>query len=299
MGWRTVIVNTHSKLSYKNNHLIFKDASRTELIHLSEVDILLLETTDIVLSTMLIKRLVDENILVIFCDDKRLPTAYLMPYYGRHDSSLQLSRQIAWNEDVKAEIWTTIIAQKILNQAFYLGSCGFLEKSQSVIDLYHGLDLFDPSNREGHAARIYFNTLFGNDFSREQDSDINAALDYGYTLILSMFAREIVLSGCMTQFGLKHANQFNQFNLASDIMEPFRPIIDRIVYENRNSSFVKIKREIFTIFSDTSTTMAKICTCPISSVTILKKSFKLSINPRKEFLNLGYELSIYAYDFNV
>ena len=99
MGWRTVVVNTHSKLSYKNNHLIFKDASRTELIHLSEVDILLLETTDIVLSTMLIKRLVDENILVIFCDDKRLPTAYLMPYYGRHDSSLQLSRQITWNED--------------------------------------------------------------------------------------------------------------------------------------------------------------------------------------------------------
>ena len=251
MGWRTVIVNTHSKLSYKNNHLIFKDASRTELIHLSEVDILLLETTDIVLSTMLIKRLVDENILVIFCDDKRLPTAYLMPYYGRHDSSLQLSRQITWREEDKAQVWTTIIAQKILNQAFYLGSCGFLEKSQSVIDLYHGLDLFDPSNREGHAARIYFNTLFGNDFSREKDNDVNAALDYGYTLILSMFAREIVLSGCMTQFGLKHANQFNQFNLASDIMEPFRPIIDRIVYENRNSSFVKIKRELFTIFSDT------------------------------------------------
>ena len=251
MGWRTVIVNTHSKLSYKNNHLIFKDASRTELIHLSEVDILLLETTDIVLSTMLIKRLVDENILVIFCDDKRLPTAYLMPYYGRHDSSLQLSRQITWNEKAKAQVWTTIIAQKILNQAFYLGSCGFLEKSQSVIDLYHGLDLFDPSNREGHAARIYFNTLFGNDFSREQDNDVNAALDYGYTLILSMFAREIVLSGCMTQFGLKHANQFNQFNLASDIMEPFRPIIDRIVYENRSSSFVKIKRELFTVFSDT------------------------------------------------
>ena len=251
MGWRTVVVNTHSKLSYKNNHLIFKDASRTELIHLSEMDILLLETTDIVLSTMLIKRLVDENILVIFCDDKRLPTAYLMPYYGRHDSSLQLSRQITWNEDTKAQVWTSIIAQKILNQAFYLGSCGFLEKSQSVIDLYHGLDLFDPSNREGHAARIYFNTLFGNDFSREQDNDVNAALDYGYTLILSMFAREIVLSGCMTQFGLKHANQFNQFNLASDIMEPFRPIIDRIVYENRSSSFVKIKRELFTVFSDT------------------------------------------------
>lgn len=251
MGWRTVIVNTHSKLSYKNNHLIFKDASRTEMIHLSEVDILLLETTDIVLSTMLIKRLVDENILVIFCDDKRLPTAHLMPYYARHDSSLQLSRQIDWEEAVKAEVWTHIISQKILNQSIYLSACGFIEKSQSVMNLYHSLELFDPSNREGHSARIYFNTLFGKDFNRELDNDINASLDYGYTLLLSMFAREVVLSGCMTQFGLKHANQFNQFNLASDIMEPFRPIIDQIVYENRNHSFVKIKRELFTIFSDT------------------------------------------------
>ena len=251
MGWRTVIVNTHSKLSYKNNHLIFKDATRTEMIHLSEVDILLLETTDIVLSTMLIKRLVDENILVIFCDDKRLPTAHLMPYYARHDSSLQLSRQIDWEEAVKAEVWTHIISQKILNQSIYLSECGFIKKSQSVMNLYHSLELFDPSNREGHSARIYFNTLFGNDFNRELDNEINTSLDYGYTLLLSMFAREVVLSGCMTQLGLKHANQFNQFNLASDIMEPFRPIIDQIVYENRNHSFVKIKRELFTIFSDT------------------------------------------------
>ena len=251
MGWRTVVVNTHSKLSYKNNHLIFKDATRTEMIHLSEVDILLLETTDIVLSTMLIKRLVDENILVIFCDDKRIPTAHLMPYYARHDSSLQLSRQIDWEEAVKAEVWTHIISQKILNQSIYLSACGFIEKSQSVMNLYHSLELFDPSNREGHSARIYFNTLFGKDFNRELDNDINASLDYGYTLLLSMFAREVVLSGCMTQFGLKHANQFNQFNFASDIMEPFRPIIDQIVYENRNHSFVKIKRELFTIFSDT------------------------------------------------
>lgn len=251
MGWRTVVVNTHSKLSYKNNHLIFKDATRTEMIHLSEVDILLLETTDIVLSTMLIKRLVDENILVIFCDDKRLPTAHLMPYYARHDSSLQLSRQIDWEEAVKAEVWTHIISQKILNQSIYLSACGFIEKSQSVMNLYHSLELFDPSNREGHSARIYFNTLFSKDFNRELDNDINASLDYGYTLLLSMFAREVVLSGCMTQFGLKHANQFNQFNLASDLMEPFRPIIDQIVYENRNHSFVKIKRELFTIFSDT------------------------------------------------
>lgn len=250
-GWRTVVVNTHSKLSYKNNHFIFKDAYKTELIHLSEIDILLLETTDIVLSTMLMKRLVDENILVIFCDDKRLPSAMLMPYYARHDSSLQLSRQISWKEDLKADIWTTIIAQKIFNQSCYLGDRSFFDKSQAIMALYHDLETFDPSNREGHAARIYFNTLFGNHFSREQNCDINAGLDYGYTLLLSMFAREVVVCGCVTQLGLKHTNQFNQFNLASDIMEPFRPLIDRIIYDNRHKTFPQMKRCLFSIFSET------------------------------------------------
>lgn len=251
MGWRTVVVNTHSKLSYQNNHLIFKDASRTEMIHLSEIDILLLETTDIVLTTMLVKRLVDEKILVIFCDDKRLPTAMLLPYYGRHDSSLQLSRQLSWQERTKKEVWTQIIAQKIRNQSAYLGDLFFFEKAASIMDLYQSLELFDPTNREGHSARIYFNTLFGNDFSREQENDINAGLDYGYTLLLSLFAREVVVCGCLTQLGLKHTNQFNQFNLASDIMEPFRPIIDRIIYDNRNKHFVQMKRALFSIFSDT------------------------------------------------
>ena len=99
-----------------------------------------------------------------------------------------------------------------------------------------------------------------------------------------MFAREIVLSGCMTQFGLKHANQFNQFNLASDIMEPFRPIIDRIVQENRNSSFfVKIKRELFTIFSDTFHYNGKDMYLSNIVSDYTKKVIQASINPRKEF----------------
>ena len=248
MGWRTIVVNQHSKLSYKNNHLIYKDSSRTEMIHLSDIDILLIETTDIVLSTMLIKRLSDENILVVFCDDKRLPVAQLMPYYGKHDSSLQFSKQIEWIEQVKGVVWTEIISQKIFNQAVFLYEVGLDKKSESLTRLYEELQIFDPTNREGHAARIYFNALFGNDFKRAKSNDINAGLDYGYSLLLSMFAREIVATGCVTQLGLKHSNQFNPFNFASDIMEPFRPIIDRIVYENRDYEFNRIKSKLFQIF---------------------------------------------------
>lgn len=250
MGWRVVVVNVHSKLTYQNNHLIFKTADQSEMIHLSEIDVLILETTDIILSTMLIKRLLDENILVLFCDEKRLPIAKLLPFYGRHDSSLQLSKQITWNEQTKAEVWTTIISQKILNQRAYLIKIAEKEKADSLSRLHADLKLFDPSNREGHAARIYFNTLFGNKFARTQENDINGGLNYGYSLLLSIFAREIVKSGCMTQFGLKHANQFNDFNLASDLMEPFRPIVDQIVFTYRAEKFSTIKRRLFDMFSN-------------------------------------------------
>ncbi len=250
MGWRTIVVNSHSKLTYKNNHLVYKSSSQNEMIHLSEIDVLLLETTDILITTMLIKRLVDENILILFCDDKRLPIGKLLPFYGRHDSSLQLSRQINWSFKRKSIVWTEIISQKILNQQKYLLELNFQQKAEAISNLHNELEIFDPSNREGHAARIYFNTLFGNSFSRDFDNDINAGLNYGYTLLMSIFAREIVKSGCMTQFGLKHANQFNDFNLASDLMEPFRPLVDRIIFENRKSEFKVMKRALFDLFTN-------------------------------------------------
>ncbi|ENE8480198.1 type II CRISPR-associated endonuclease Cas1 [Listeria monocytogenes] len=249
MGWRTVVVNSHSKLSYKNQHLVFKSAYQHEMIHLSEIDVLILETTDITLTTMLINCLVAENILILFCDDKRLPIGKVLPFYGRHDSSLQLSKQVGWDSELKSEVWTEIISQKILNQSTFLSMLNYDEKSDSLIKLHETLEIFDPTNREGHAARIYFNQLFGNDFTREQENDINSGLNYGYTLLLSIFARELVKSGCMTQFGLKHSNQFNDFNFASDIMEPFRPLVDQIVYEKRAEDFQVIKRSLFELFN--------------------------------------------------
>ncbi|MDG4962353.1 type II CRISPR-associated endonuclease Cas1 [Pseudolactococcus raffinolactis] len=249
MGWRVIIVNTHSKLSYQNNHLIFKSSSKSEMIHLSEIDLLICETTDISITTMLLKKLADENILTIFCDDKRLPSSQILPYYGRHDSSLQLTRQISWQDDKKSDVWTDIIAQKIINQANHLSQLTFDDSASAIHVLLDALEPFDPSNREGHSARIYFNKLFGNDFTRDANNDINAGLDYGYTLLMSVFAREIVKMGCITQLGLKHSNQFNDFNFASDIMEPFRIIVDQIVYAHRHKKFGEIRRELFEMFA--------------------------------------------------
>lgn len=248
MGFRTIVVNQHSKLSYKNNHLVFKSESRVETILLSEIDLLICETTDIVVTTMLLSKLVDEGVGVIFCCKNWLPSAQLMPFYGRHDSSLTLKKQLEWKAEAKDQLATRLIQQKMVNQGLFLAQRHFTQKSESIAKLASEIGLQDPTNREGHAARIFFNTLYGNSFSRDDVTPINAGLDYGYTLLMAMFAREIVKAGCITQLGINHVNQFNPFNLASDLMEPFRLIVDEIVYRFLDKNFDFIKREVFDIF---------------------------------------------------
>jgi len=99
------------------------------------------------------------------------------------------------------------------------------------------IQLGDVTNREGHAAKVYFNALFGMTFTRTEESSINAALNYGYGILLSTFNREIVANGYITQLGLFHDNMFNPFNLASDLMEPYRPIIDARVLKMKVEKF--------------------------------------------------------------
>lgn len=251
MTWRIIVVNEHSKISYQNNHLIYKSSSIVEKIHLSEIHTLLLETTNIVITTALIHKLTESNIKLIFCDDKRNPLGELIPYYGSHDSSKKIVHQINWNNDIKKVVWTEVIRQKISNQMLHLEECGFEEESCRLQKYMEELELFDITNREGHAAKVYFNALFGKDFSREQDNDINAFLNYGYSLILSIFNREIVKNGQLTQLGLKHSNQFNPYNLASDLMEPFRILVDRKVMELKGCSFSDSKHKLFELFMET------------------------------------------------
>lgn len=251
MTWRTVIINEHSKLSYQNNHLIYKSNDVKEKIHLSEIHTLLLETTDIVITTALIFKLVENNVKVIFCDDKRSPIAEMIPYYGSHDSSKKIGTQINWDTNIKKVVWTEVIRQKIENQMLHLGKAGYAEEMGKLQGYLEELELFDITNREGHAAKVYFNALFGKGFSREQDNDVNAFLDYGYSLILSAFNREIAKNGQLTQLGLKHVNQFNPYNLSSDLMEPFRILVDEKVAELKGCKFSENKYKLFELFNET------------------------------------------------
>lgn len=121
-----------------------------------------------------------------------------LPYYGSHDTSAKVREQIKWNQEKKSLIWTEIVAEKIRKQADLLRV--FHKKEADQLDTYiTELQFGDATNREGHAAKVYFNALFGLDFSRTDENSINAALNYGYGIILSMFNREIVSNGYITQ----------------------------------------------------------------------------------------------------
>ena len=238
MSWRTVVITRQAKLEEKLNYLYVRDAESTTKIHLSEISVLMIESTAVSLTASLLCELSKRKIKVIFCDEKRNPQSELVSYNDGCDTSLKLKKQIAWTEDFKKAVWTEIVREKILMQANLL----YEMKKEGCDMLYRYIDEIcfgDSTNREGHAAKVYFNSLFGKDFTRQNDSPTNAALNYVYCLILSCFNREIVALGYTTKLGLFHDNMFNCFNLSSDLMEPFRPLVDREVCTMFGDAFGK------------------------------------------------------------
>ena len=205
-------------------------ADDTVRIHLSEISILIVESTEVSMTAALLSELMKRKVKVIFCDEKRNPSSELISYYGSHDTSSKIRQQIAWTDNVKGNVWTEIVSEKIRQQRDHL-SFRNRKEAKLLSEYLSDIQYNDSSNREGHSAKVYFNALFGMDFSRTLDTPLNAALNYGYSIILSAVNREIVKSGYITQLGLFHNNIFNQFNLGSDLMEPFRPFIDRYVYD--------------------------------------------------------------------
>ena len=127
-----------------------------------------------------------------------------------------------------------IIKNKIHNQGKILEKLN-IHGYEKLYEYENQVELGDKTNREGHAAKVYFNLLFGKDFIRGKGDNVNIALDYGYTILLSIFNREVVSKGYITPLGINHKNEFNQFNLSCDLMEPYRPLVDYIVYNNINN----------------------------------------------------------------
>lgn len=237
MGWRTVVVTSRAKLDLKMNHLVIRKED-TKKILISEISTLIIESTAISLTVALLAELSRSKVKVIFCDEKHNPFGELTSYYNKHDSSLMVKNQVQWQTPYKLAVWTEIVREKIQQQAALLDKFGKTEAAL-LKGYLQELEIGDPTNREGHAAKVYFNALFGMQFSRDQENATNAALNYGYAILLSTFNQEIANCGYLTQLGIFHDNRFNPYNLASDLMEPFRPIVDDMVLALEPGAFGK------------------------------------------------------------
>ncbi|MDR0914304.1 MAG: type II CRISPR-associated endonuclease Cas1 [Oscillospiraceae bacterium] len=249
MSWRTVVISNRCKLDYKLGYMVLRGMDEKQLF-LDEVAVIIIESTAVSLTSYLLKELVERKIKVVFCDELHNPVSELMPLYGCHDSSAKIPMQIDWGQPAKTAVWTEIVKEKIKNQACLLNHLHHYDAFELLTDYANDVQLGDITNREGHAAKVYFNALFGQEFSRGQDCNINAALNYGYALLLSAFNREIAANGFLTQLGLNHKNPFNKFNLSCDLMEPFRPLIDSIVIKMMPFSFsADEKHHLLSLFS--------------------------------------------------
>ncbi|MBQ5780422.1 MAG: type II CRISPR-associated endonuclease Cas1 [Spirochaetaceae bacterium] len=250
MSWRTVVISSRCKLDFKMGFMVVRGES-TQRVFLDEISVLLIENPAVSFTGCLLQALVAKKIKVIFCDNKHLPMAELVPYYNSYDCSKKVKSQIAWSAETKGDVWTEIVKEKIKKQAGFLLDLGKTTERDMLLSYISQIGFNDSTNREGHAAKVYFNALFGMDFSRNDCNTTNAALNYGYSIILSVFSREIVASGYLTQLGIFHDNIFNPFNLACDLMEPFRILVDRKIKSLTLNIFEsEQKRDIADLLND-------------------------------------------------
>lgn len=225
MGFRTVVVNSRSKLECRLNFLIVRGETEKR-IYINEINTLIVQSTAVSLTAALLSELVRNNVKVVFCDEKCNPSSELLLYYGSHNTSKRIKIQTGWTQEIKDEVWKVLIAKKITSQSELLKKRGFETESIMLEEYAADVTPGDKTNREGHAAKVYFNCILPEGVTRRGSGFINGCLNYGYAVLLSAINREIVASGYMTQIGVWHDNEFNEFNLGSDMIEPLRTIID-------------------------------------------------------------------------
>lgn len=239
MSWRIVYISEAEEMRlYLDNLKVIKDGQEV-LIPLSDIHTIIVDNCKTVVTGRLMNKLTEYHILLIFCDENHHPNVFSLGLYSHYRVYGVLKQQIEWGDDIRGEMWRKLIQIKINNQRSVLQ---YLEKDEGVIEklwvLSQNVLFEDETNREGVAARLYFNELFGESFRRERGAvdAYNSALNYGYIVLRACLARTVVAYGLHPSFGIGHRNQFNAFNLVDDCMEVFRPIIDLWVAMSTNES---------------------------------------------------------------
>ena len=226
MTWRSVMISQPSYLKLKDNALVVEQAGELVSVPLEDINVILLDNPQITLTAPLLSECAARQVSIITTGKDHHPNGTLLPFLP-HSRALQIQRlQLAQSQPRKKRLWQTIVKQKIINQAATLSLQGHAAGARKLEHLAGQVRSGDSTNQDAVAAHLYFIELFGKGFNRRQESRINSMLNYGYAVIRAVLAKYLVSYGFLTSLGLHHRNERNSFNLADDLIEPFRPILD-------------------------------------------------------------------------
>ena len=229
---RTLAFTKPYHLSLKNRQMIIraKDDSGTDAsVPVEDIGFVILENQEISITMPLLNALADNNAAVIVCSEKFMPNAMLMNLDSNSTQGENFRAQLSATEPLKKNIWKQVVEAKIRNQAALLRKLG---KDGDALKLYYqNVKSGDSDNREGVAAKLYWDKLFDGEFMRFRTGPSpNEMLNYGYTVLRAAVARSLTGSGLLPAIGIFHRNRYNAFPLADDVMEPYRPFVDEIVF---------------------------------------------------------------------
>ncbi len=245
MAFRNLIIKERCKLEYSLNYLVCKKGTIETKVLLDEIRLIVILTTQASITTSLIVMLSQKKIKIIFCNELCNPECELISYSNNFYSYRKIKEQLEFIKN-NEYVWKRIVQEKIYNQARNLQFLGLNDSYNHLIEFQKNVENNDITNREGHSAKVYFNSLFGNGFSRSDDNVINKYLNYGYAIILSCINREIKSLGYLTELGIHHIGESNSFNFSCDLIEPLRPLIDSLIIkkvvneENYKVKFIEL-----------------------------------------------------------
>ena len=208
----------------------FKEVVKT--IPIEDIGLVVLDCPQITVTEGLLEALLENNCAVVTCDKSHLPVGLLLPLYGNKVQTERYAEQIAASLPLKKQLWQQTVQCKIRNQAAMLKYVSGVE-ARNMLIWADSVKSGDADNLEGRAAAFYWKTLFADNprFTRGDDDIVNVMLNYGYAIVRAIVARALVGAGLIPTLGIHHHNRYDAYCLADDIMEPYRPYIDRLVVE--------------------------------------------------------------------
>ncbi len=227
MAYRVVEITHPAELHVKQGQLVVEQKEGTASIPLEDISLLIAQGPGIRLSTMAQTMIAKHNVMLILMDTNHLPAALSIPMVANTRQARVTARQAALTKSDANRIWKAIVTRKIENQARALSILG-LDGAEQVFSYAQNIAPGDPENLEGQAAKVYFQYLRPG-LNRREQCPFNSALNYGYAIVRAAIARSLVMAGFVPALGIHHHNQLNAFNLADDMIEPFRPCVDLLV----------------------------------------------------------------------